>query len=163
IAFMRRFWMVFVALSLQAQGLWETRSPYPIQLTEISGAAIDGQLYMLCGLTQTGSTTQAFSYDISRDTWSPIAAMPIAGGADHCNVAAVGGNVYLLGGIRVGAIFADGATWRYSPQRNAWDRVAEMTTPRGASGVAVIGNRIYVAGGLGRNGEVLSTFEVFDT
>jgi uncharacterized protein (TIGR03437 family) len=90
------------------------------------------------------------------------ASVPIEGGVDHCNVAAAGGKLYLVGAIRVFTSFIEGNTWEYDPAQDRWQNVGRMNTPRGASGVAAIGTNIYVAGGLATTGSV-ADFEVFDT
>jgi uncharacterized protein (TIGR03437 family) len=149
-------------LAQSGTGTWLPRAPYPITLTEISGAAVGTNLHMMCGITPTGSTRDHFVYDTLRDLWTAAAPIPTIGGADHCNVASVAGKVYLLGGIRIGTAAVDGDTYEYDPATNSWQRLATMPTPRGASGVAVIGTRIYVAGGLASSG-VVRSFEAFDT
>jgi len=150
------------AASAQFIGIWERRAPYPLQATEVSGAAIDGLVYVVCGLTEQGSTNRLFRYDPRRDLWMELASVPLTGGADHCNVAAAGGKLYVLGAIRIGSSFVDGDTWEYDPAQDRWQMAGRMNTPRGASGVAAIGRNIYVAGGLTAAGSV-SDFEVFDT
>jgi N-acetylneuraminic acid mutarotase len=143
------------------QGVWETRASYPIEATEVSSAAIDGKVYSVCGLTPRGSVNSLFIYDPYTDAWKTGAPAPIAGGGDHCNVAAANGKLYLLGAIRIGSSFIDGNTYEYDPAQDRWQAVARMPTPRGASGVAAIGNKIYVAGGLTAAGSI-ATFEAFD-
>jgi uncharacterized protein (TIGR03437 family) len=113
-------------------------------------------------LTARGSTSALYIYDPLTDSWREGAPVPIPGGVDHCNVAAAGGKLYVLGAIRVGTAFVEGGTYEYDPRANTWQRVAQMNTPRGASGVAAIGDRIYVAGGLTTGGSV-AVFESFDT
>ena len=142
--------------SAQLPGIWETRAGYPLAATEVSGAAIDGFVYVVCGLTPQGATNRMFRYDARSDSWTERAPLPIEGGADHCNVAAAGGKLYMLGAV------GRGDTWEYDPTQDRWQRVGQMNTPRGASGVAVIGTNIYVAGGLAARGSV-ADFEVFDT
>ncbi len=159
---MRVSTLFFVSLALPGQGLWERRADYPIQATEVSAAAIAGKLYAVCGLTAQGSVNSLYIYDPRTDTWSAGAPAPIAGGADHCNVAAAGGKLYLVGAIRIGSAFIDGNTHEYDPPANRWTTIGRMIVPRGASGVAAIGSRIYVAGGLTAAGSV-ADFEVFDT
>jgi uncharacterized protein (TIGR03437 family) len=145
----------------QPVGIWEPRAAYPLQATEVSGAALDGQVYVVCGLTAQGSTNRLFRYDPRVDSWIERAPLPIGGGADHCNVAAARGRLYVLGTIRVGSSFVDGDTWEYDPAQDRWQNLGQMITPRGASGVATIGTNIYVAGGLTASGSV-PDFEVFD-
>ncbi len=154
--------MLCARLVFAQPGVWEERAPYPLSITEVSGAAIDNFAYVVCGLTAQGSNNRLFRYDPRRDSWLERASLPIDGGADHCNVAAANGKLYMLGGIRIGSSFVSGDTWEYDPALDRWQRVGQMNTARGASGVAAIGNRIYVAGGLATSGSV-ADFEVFDT
>jgi uncharacterized protein (TIGR03437 family) len=149
-----------IAMRLGAQGVWESRASYPISLTELSSAPLNGKIYSVCGITPSGSTHRLFIYDPRIDRWTAGADSPIAGGADHCNLAAAEGKLYLLGALTGGS--ADGNTYEYDPATDRWQRVAQMNTARGASGVAASGNKIYVAGGLA-GGRSVSTFEVFDT
>lgn len=144
------------------QGVWEPRAPYPVEATEVSAAALDGKIYAVCGLTAQGSINSLYIYDPRTDTWAAGASLPIDGGADHCNVAAARGRLYVLGAIRVGTSFIDGNTYEYDPTLDRWQTVARMAVPRGASGVAAIGGSIYVAGGLAAIGSV-ADFEAFDT
>ena len=144
------------------QGVWERRAPYPISATEVSAASLNGRVFAVCGLVAGRSVNSLFVYNPRRDEWTEGAPLPILDGSDHCNAAAAGGRFYVLGAIRIGSTFIDGNTYEYDPQANRWQTVAQMPTPRGASGVAVIGSRIYVAGGLAQSGSVAS-FEAFDT
>jgi uncharacterized protein (TIGR03437 family) len=149
------FFSGLTIFAVHGQGVWERRANYPISATEVSAAEIDGKIYAVCGLTAAGPTNGLFIYDPSRDVWTAGAPAPVAG--DHCNVAAAGGKLYLLGAIRIGSAFVDGNTYEYDPRRDRWSTVAQMPTPRGSSGVASDGRRIYVAGGT-----VANAFEVFD-
>lgn len=155
---------LFVCLSSAfAQGLWERRAPYPILATEVSSAALNGKIYSVCGLLPNGiRSTTLFIYDPYRDEWTQGASAPIPGGGDHCNLAAANGKLYLLGSIRVGTADVDGNTYEYDPIIDRWSTVARMGEARGASGVAVVGNRIFVAGGLA-GARSVGTFEAFDT
>ena len=146
----------------QVTGAWEARAPFPVASTEVSGAAIDGMVYVVCGLSAQGSSNRLYRYDPRTDSWTQLPSVPIDGGADHCNVAAAGGKLYLLGAIRIGTSFVSGETWEYDPAQNRWRQVGQMNVPRAASGVAAIGTKIYVAGGLAATGSVAG-FEVFDT
>jgi uncharacterized protein (TIGR03437 family) len=150
-------------LQAQTQGVWESRAPFPLALTEVSAAAIDGKVYVVCGMQTNGlRSNRLFIYDTAGDSWSQGAALPIALGADHCNLASAGGKLYFAGGIRLGAGFLTPQTFVYDPAADAWSQKERMAVARGASGVAVIGNKIYVAGG---EGAQLSgtAFEAFDT
>ena len=140
------------------QGIWERKAPFPISATEVSAAALDGKLYVVCGLQSGSASNRLFIYDPRLDVWSEGAPLPVPGGADHCNVAAVNGKLYVLGGLGI----SDGATFEYDSIANRWQQVATMPLARGASGVAAIGSRIYVAGGLA-GGSSVANFDVFET
>lgn len=161
---MKRYLLCLVLGSaLHGQGLWERRAPYPIEATEVSAAVLSGKIYALCGLLPTGGRSGAlYIYDPYRDEWTSGPAVPIDGGGDHCNVAAVNGKLFVLGALRSGTGAADGNTYEYDPVTSRWTTVARMGEARGASGVAAIGNKIYIAGGLAGTVAV-NTFEVFDT
>jgi uncharacterized protein (TIGR03437 family) len=154
--------LIAIVTGAAGQGVWERKADFPILATEVSAAVIGGKAYVVCGLTAQGSSNRLFVYDPRADRWSEGAPAPLNGGGDHCNVAAAGGKLYLLGAIRIGSSFVDGNTYEYDPQTDRWTTVGTMSLPRAASGVAVIGSRIYVAGGLSQGGSV-GTFDVFDT
>ncbi|MBI2815431.1 MAG: hypothetical protein HYX72_00680 [Acidobacteria bacterium] len=142
-------------------GVWERRAPFPVEATEVAAAAIGLKVYVVGGLLPTGSTNRLFIYDSFTDTWTEGAPLPVDGGVDHANVAALNGKFYFLGGIRIGSSFVTGRTFEYDPGTNEWTERASMPTPRGASGVAALAGRIYVAGGIAAGGSV-NTFEAFD-
>ena len=155
------FFAAILGSSLWAQGVWESRAPYPLQATEVSSAAIGSKVYTLGGLLTSGSSTnRLFVYDAFTDTWSEGASLPVSQGVDHGNVAAVNGKLYFLGGIRILTGSVTGQTFEYDPAANTWTERAPMPTARGASGVAALDGRIYVAGGLNPNASV-DTVEVY--
>ncbi len=154
--------LLLCAARAGAQGIWEPRADYPDFATEASAAAIGGRMYVVCGLTPRGSINSLHIYDARTDSWTQGAPAPLDGGGDHCNVAAAGGRLYLLDAIRIGSAFTDGNTYEYDPSTNRWQTVGRMNLPRAASGVAAIGTKIYVAGGL-LGGISSAAFEVFDT
>lgn len=160
---------LFVLLSLavrlavaQGLGVWEDRADFPAGLTEVSAAAIGEKVYVVCGIAASGlRSNQLFIYDPAVDSWTQGAPLPIERGADHCNVAAVDGALYFLGGERIGQGFLTNRTIRYDPGPNTWTELREAPTPRGASGVAAIGRTIYVAGGEGAQ-TAATAFEAYD-
>ncbi len=146
----------------QSVGVWEDRADFPLGLTDVSAAAIGERVYVVCGIAQSGlRSNQLFIYDPADDSWTQGAPLPIDRGADHCNLVAVDGALYFLGGLRVGQGFLTNRTLRYDPGPNAWTELREAPTPRGASGVAAIGRTIYIAGGEGAQ-TAGPTFEAYD-
>ena len=151
-----------VVLQAQTQGVWESRAPFPLALTEVSAAAIGDKVYVVCGIRANGlRSNRLFEYDTAADAWTERSPLPIQLGADHCNVASAGGRLYFTGGIRHGAGFLTPQTFAYDPLSDRWTQKERMSVARGGSGVAFLDGKIYVAGG---EGAQLSgtAFEAFD-
>ena len=122
--------LLFSAVAFaQNLGVWERRAPLPIRATEVSSAAIDGKVYVVCGiLPNLTRSNRLFIYDPFIDAWSEGAPMPVAG--DHCNVAAVDGKLYVVGGLGFGSRF--GGTFEYDSQTDASGQAsAEWVYPEG--------------------------------
>ena len=158
---MRAYLALLLPALAAAQGFWEARAPLPAAATEVATAELGGTIYTTCGIERNGRRVPLYAYDPRTDVWTQAADNPIEGTADHCNIAAAAGKLYLLGAIRIGSSFIDGNTYEYDPAVRRWTTVARMNVPRGASGVGVVEGKIYVAGGLTANGSV-AAFEVFD-
>ncbi|MBI1357374.1 MAG: hypothetical protein GC160_23785 [Acidobacteria bacterium] len=146
----------------QTGGDWEERAPLPVGLSEVSAAAIGETLYVTCGLAANGLRSNLLHiYDPAADSWRQGAPLPIDRGAERCNLVAVDGSLYFVGGLRVGQGFLTNRTLRYDPAPNRWTELSPMPTPRGASGVAALGRKIYVAGGEGAQ-DAASALEIYD-
>lgn len=118
---------------------WSTATPMPIALGEVAGGLIDGKLYIV---GEGSSATLA--YDTSTGTWtSSLATRPHVG--NHHAAEVFGGKLYLFGGFGGGS---EGKVQIYNPATNQWSEGAPMPFAAGSSSTAVIGNQIYVAGGI---------------
>ncbi|MGV8040079.1 MAG: S-layer homology domain-containing protein [Thermoanaerobaculaceae bacterium] len=123
---------------------WTALAPMPKMLTNISGACIDGIIYLVGGYDGAAYTNDFFIYDIGSDSWSsstwPRAAAPA--------VAAFDGKLYTIGGGDNVGDTAD--TWMYDPATGTWNGpMAPMPTPRANLACTVVGDYIYVIGGWG--------------
>ncbi|GAA3779572.1 kelch repeat-containing protein [Plantactinospora mayteni] len=134
---------------------WEPLAPIaggPRQ--EHSVAAVGGRIYVMGGILPNpagGVTTtdRVEVYDPRHDSWSQAAPLPVA--MNHPNVAAVGGRLYVLGGL------SGGASWQalrdsfvYDPRTDRWTTLPPVPagTERGSAAMGVRGTRIYLAGGM---------------
>jgi N-acetylneuraminic acid mutarotase/glucose/arabinose dehydrogenase len=119
---------------------WSSAPPLPVALGEVAGGIIGGKLY----LVGEGSPA-TFAYDLTTETWtsSGLAERPFPG--THHAAEVVEGKLYLFGGI--GAESA-GKVQIYDPVANTWTEGAPMPFAAGSSSSAVIGNQVYVAGGI---------------
>jgi N-acetylneuraminic acid mutarotase len=147
---------------LDASGLaWKSLPPLPGGPRQETGvAALDRKVYVVGGFTTAAIVATVEAYDPATNTWSPAAPLPKA--LHHANTAAVSGKLYVVG-AQVDATFrAIGDVYAYDP-RSGWSAKTPlpMGQERGASAVAVVGSKIYVAGG-DRGGSV-TDFSAYDT
>lgn len=102
------------------------------------------------GIIPAVTTVEAFS--IADGTWRSVAPLPLA--LNHPNTAIVDGKVYVLGGL---VSYGNETVWRavpncfvYDTTEDAWTELPPMAADqaRGASAVGVLGQTIYLAGGM---------------
>ena len=145
-------------------GAWRKLAPLGMGARQETGvAALGGRIYVLGGFTESFDIVpRVEAYDPATDEWSESAPLPIP--VHHANTAVVGERLYVLGALITGAFTAIGNSYVYDPATNSWTQLTSMPlgTERGASGTAVIGTKIYVAGGFRRNASV-ADFSAYDT
>lgn len=126
------------------RGEWTTLAAMPSQRQEISSAVLDGKIYVIAGFNSSGaSLTTVEVYDPATNTWSNAAPLPIAN--NHNAAAVAAGKLYAFGGVSTRAFV-------FNPQTNSWSDVAPMRFQHAnTAAVAVINDKIYVAGGNGPN------------
>jgi N-acetylneuraminic acid mutarotase len=147
-----------------APGTWTTHPSLrsgPRQETGV--AALDGKIYVIGGFDSAGVVVPTVeAYEPATRTWSIFAAFPRP--IHHANVAAVGGKIYVVGALVEATFRAIGDVYMYDPASNIWSQKAALPSgqERGSGGVATIGSKIYVAGGL-RGGVSVADFSSYDT
>lgn len=101
-------------------------------------------------------------FDPATGRFEQLAPMPER--LNHVSMVTHGGKVYVVGGLGDVLFGADvrREMWEYDPATDRWRDMPPMPTARGAASAGVIGDVLYVAGGVGENGKVLSTLEAFD-
>src|SRR5215475_15882737 len=121
---------------------WSTLAPMPTARQEISVAVLDGKVFVIGGYDGSGRSTGTVEvYDPRTDAWKRAAPLPIA--TNHNAAATVNGRLYAFGGTSLSAFV-------YDAGRETWTEVAAMRYLHGGTpAVAVIGGKIYVAGGTG--------------
>src|SRR5260370_301903 len=137
--------------SLQAQtwvtnatttpGTWHTGAPLPIAAGEVASGVINNVLYVL------GAATNAtMAYDLSTGIWrSDLAPRPILG--DHHGAEVINGKFYLFGGLNGGGAAA-GRVQIYNPVTNSWSLGTSAPYAAGSVATALIGGKVYMAGGI---------------
>jgi glucose/arabinose dehydrogenase len=122
----------------QAKGTWVQRPPMPIPLGEVASSAINGKLYVV-----GEGSDKTLSYDFAANHWTDnLAKRPFAGHHHACET--YQGKWYLIGGLGGG----EGRVQIYDPAVNQWSLGANMPWNGGSVATALIGGRIYAAGGI---------------
>jgi hypothetical protein len=132
----------------EIEGAWSTGTPMPTARTEVTGATLDGIIYVVGGFISNGTHVALVeAYDTVGNSWSTPAALPQA--LDHAGAAAVNGKIYVVGGYSVFPSTISAATYEYDPVGNAWTTRAPMPLPRAAAATVEVGGKVYVMGGVG--------------
>lgn len=123
-------------------GSWRPEPLPPFARSESKAVTLGGRIYILGGYTKS-TVSDVLAFDPSSGRYSHQTNMPV--GTDHPLVTAHAGWMYVLGGYVNNA--PQRAFWRYSPATRKWQRLADSPVLRGAMAGAVIGDKLYVAGG----------------
>jgi N-acetylneuraminic acid mutarotase len=128
--------------SLPAGGTWRSLSAMPAPRQELATAVLNGKIFVIAGFDGAGQPTDSvFIYDPSTDRWSSGAPLPIEN--HHPGAAVARGTLFAFGGL-------SNRTFAYDPAPDAWKDVAPARFRHGDTpAVAVLDDRIYVAGGTG--------------
>jgi N-acetylneuraminic acid mutarotase len=121
---------------------------------------LDGELWVLGGFDAAGRIVARVEvYDPVRGEWRPGPDLPLP--LHHANAAVLNGTVYVAGFLTGGSFAANGTVFALEPS-GSWERRQSMPegTQRGASGVTVIGGKLFVAGGFG--GAAVADFSAYD-
>ena len=142
---------------------WTPLASATLERTEVAAARIGRYVYVIGGFERrTGVTTRAVErYDLRNDSWKRVRSMPI--GLNHTTAVAYRGRIYVHGGYRARRSLSSASNrfYRYDPRRNRWARLPDSPSPRAAQAAAVIGHRLYVAGGANAHGS-LRSLEVYN-
>ena len=120
----------------------------PQARTEVAGAALNGRVAVVGGLTADGAVSARVNlYDPKRRRWLRLPDMPAP--RHHAMAASRGDRLYVAGGY--GDPFATGeatdTAWVLYDRR--WHPLPAMPEPRAAGGAVIVRNRLYVVGGVG--------------
>lgn len=124
---------------------WRTGPSLPLPMHHVNAAAVDGKLYVLgfliAGFAADG---RSFVYDRAVDAWTEVSAMPSARRRGASGVAVDRGRIYVLGGLRGGAV-ADASV--YDPASDRWSALPDMPRPADHLVAGAIDGVLYAAGG----------------
>lgn len=140
-------------------GHWRSEPEMPRTQVEATAVAIGPVIYTAGG-SPPGNLHTVLAFNTRTRRWSEPTHIPI--GLDHSEAATYDGKLYLAGGYLNGE---EPTTdfWQYDPQTNHWAQLPSMhQPPRAAGATAVIGHKLYVAGGAPQTFNV-SSFSIYNT
>ena len=147
-----------------AAGRWTALAEAPSPRGEVSAARIGDTVYVVGGFDAAGHTSSVVQrLNLRTQQWSSVAAMPQA--LNHMSATSYHGKLYVVGGYGSPGDSSTGATrgfWRYDPASNRWSTMPDAPVARAAAGAAVLGHRLYVAGGRNDATTTLSSLAIFD-
>ncbi len=122
----------------------------------------DGTIWIFGGIGADNRLTGRHEgYDPIIDSWKGSDDLPVP--VQHAMAVTWQGTPVVLGGWRAEGTDTTVATdrvWRVVNSR--WVELPPLLQPRAAAAAAVVGDRIIVTGGVGANGRLLATTEIFD-
>jgi N-acetylneuraminic acid mutarotase len=133
---------------------WQRAADIPIPRTEVAAARHGSEIVVVGGYFQWGDSADlADAYSPRTDRWRRLQPLPIA--VNHAMAATWRGRIVIAGGY-VARGTASPRVFILEPQ--GWRELRAMPAPRAAGGAAVIGNVLYVVGGVGTAGLARSAF-----
>ncbi|MEW5853237.1 MAG: kelch repeat-containing protein [Myxococcota bacterium] len=132
-------------------------------------AECNGKLIFTGGGENRHAWNLTFSYDPATKTWTRLADHEARAGA---GAASLDGKMYLIGGTKGGQGFENyayhagqqsvGTAQVLDPATNQWTKLPDLPEPRAYPGVVGVAGKIYVIGGVGRDGKPTNRVDVYD-
>jgi Kelch motif len=143
-------------------GHWRFEHDAPIPSPEAGGVAVGGYVYLVGGQGRAGTEPTLLRFDPRTGEYRREPDAPEA--IDHPVVTAHDGEVILVSGY-INGFEPTNRIWAYSPQSRKWRELPPMRTARGAAAGAVVGDRLYIAGGttkFGNENHPIHSLEIYD-
>jgi N-acetylneuraminic acid mutarotase len=141
-----------------------TEVTMPERRLETAAGALGTRLVIAGGFSASMTeglpiTTQVLTYDTLLDEWGALPDAPVAW--THANIAAVGGVVFLLGGLDGTGFVAIGDSYVLEAEATEWTPLPPMPPgeARGASAVVVSGGHIFLFGGASTSGVLANSLD----
>jgi len=125
---------------------WSTRANLIAANSEMGVAELNGKIYVLGGYPASRVTVNTVQvYDAISNVWQ--LGPPLLLGVNHSMPAVANGKIYVIGGqTDTGSAYVNDVQ-EFNPATSNWTSRAVMPTARSAGAAAVLGDRVYVAGG----------------
>jgi uncharacterized protein (TIGR03437 family) len=132
---------------------WANLAPMIRTISGHEAAVLNGKLYVPGGALASGLViTNHQVYDLAANKWTEVLEPPVSA-QFYALVADAKNNVYYrIAGSRSGLSNPIPDMLLYDIKTNAWTPLSDIPEPRYGHEAALIGDKIYVAGGADRNG-----------
>jgi serine/threonine-protein kinase PknK len=132
----------------------------PTERQEVAAVVLGRRLYVAGGLNRSGAVSTVQYYDTRDGRWHEAPSLPVR--IHHAMAAVFHGKVIVAGGFLGGRALYSGASDRvFALEGERWVELPRLRRPRGAAGMAAVGDALVVAGG--QNGRTLiGATEIFD-
>lgn len=129
---------------------WRPHTDMPQPRYASVALSVADTMYVIGGSGENTDFTTVVGYCSGTGQWfdTPAALPSARHGLAAC---AAGGWIYVFGGITLGEtdFVVSNAIDRFNPHTGVWEQVGTMQSPRSYHQVAVCGDTVYIAGGLG--------------
>ncbi len=136
---------------------WQSLTPPPLPRAGTPVTAINGTLVVAGGTYWQDNVkyfaSRADRYDPATDSWSALPALP--GGLGDAPAISFHGRVHIFGGGTSGP--GGTTTWVLNDEGWSEDAALRLPAPRRSSVAAVVGDRVFLIGGLSGNGTEFAT------
>jgi non-specific serine/threonine protein kinase len=134
---------------------WRRLPQMPEPRTAGGAALVGNRLYVVGGIGAEGLAQTALVLDLVTRRWRRISGPTPR---EHLAVTTLGGAVYALAG-RTGGFDTNLSTFEtFQPRTGRWRPLPPVPEPRGGTGAAAAGGRIFSAGGEATEGTVASVY-----
>lgn len=146
----------------EVQAGWHPITNARVAREAVATTQADGTIWIFGGVGADNRVSGRHEgYDPAIDSWKSGDDLPVP--VQHAMSVTWSGTPVVLGGWRTEGTNPKVATdrvWRVVNSR--WVEMPPLLQPRAAAAAAVVGDRIVVTGGVGANGQLLDTTEIFD-
>ena len=126
---------------------WRPEASLPRRRDEPKSIRRGDEIWIIGGAVpddgEVGSLADVIAFDPATSGYRRMPSLPEP--LDHVAAGAYRGDVLVAGGYT--ATRSSARAWRYSAARRAWSRAPALPRPSAAPGSAMLGSRLYVAGG----------------
>jgi hypothetical protein len=145
-------------------GVWSKGAAPPLEIHHFQPVALDGRIFIVQSMTgsypREKPVPYVLIYDPAKDQWTKGAEVPAERRRGASGVVVRNGKIYAVAGI-VDGHWGGFVSWfdEFDPRTSRWRKLPDAPRPRDHFHAAVIGDKLYAAGGRTSSG---ATKQVFD-